>query len=346
MYIKRYTVAAFLLMAALGAYVYAYVTQETTTLDFFGIPLPALSIAIWVVIPLFVLYIASVLHMSFYSLLGSINLRKYEKDYERVLDLIVDAYLGKKDRKHTFKTAPYSLLGKLLDNSTIFPNNNITFNYDNEKTQKMSKVLKVIEDIKSGEVVDLKQFHLSNENDLMIQNERNRYKKGDLTAEIILSNPSKYDDVLRKEAYIDYVKSASLVNIEKYKALLGKEAFYAIIARVNADDFTLEIKNETIISFLSTLKFTSEEYIQLSSVISNGAMIPDQRIKLFELLSDENDDVTEAYLYTLFDLEMLSLANEILANSQADEYQNFKAYSTLKECNKNFSIELFVSYKC
>ena len=342
MYIKRYTVAAFLLMAALGAYVYAYVTQDTTTIDFFGIPMPSLSIAIWVVVPLFILYIASVLHISFYSFLGNINTRKYEKDYEKVLDLIIDAYLGKKDRNHAFKTAPYSLLGKLLDNSTIFPNNNITFDYDNEKTQKMSKVLNIIEDIKKGEVADLKSFNLSIDNDLVIQNERNRYKKGDLTVETILSNPTKYDDVLRKEVYVTYVKSASLANIEKYKALLTKEAFDVIISRVNADDFTLEINNETLINFIETLEFTADEYMKLSKLLSNSAMIPDQRIKLFELLSDKNDDAMDAYLYTLFDLEMLAPANEILTNSQANEYQNFKAYSALKECNKNFSIELFV----
>jgi len=342
MYIKRYTIAAFILMVAFGAYVYAYVTQDTTSLDLFGIPFPSLLIAIWVVIPLFVLYVASVLHMSFYSLLGNINTRKYEKDYEKVLDLIIDAYLGKKDRNHTFKTPPYSLLGRLLDNSTIFPNSNITFNFDNEKTQKITKVLNAIDDIKSGEVVDLKQYNLPNDNDLVVQNERNRYKNGELSDETILSNPNKYDDVLRAEVYITYVKSASLSNIEKYKALLSKEAFYNIISRVNADDFTLEISNETIISLLDTLDFTSKEYINLSSIIAGGSMIPDQRIKLFELLSDKRDDVMVAYLYTLFDLEMLSLANEIIDNAQADEYENFKAYRALKECNKNFNIELFV----
>jgi len=342
MFIKRYTIASFALMALVGGYVYFYISQETTTVDFFGIPLPSFSIALWVVVPLFFLYIASVLHMSFYSLLGSMNVRKYEKDYDKVLDLIVDAYLGKKDREHHFKTPPYSLLGRLLDNSTIFPNNNITFKHDSEKTQKMSEVLNLIEDIKSGKVVELKQHNLQLDNPLVIQNERNRYKSGELTAEAILSNAPKYDESLKKEVYSDFVKTATLQNIEKYKALTTKTSFNNILLRVNADEFTLEVSNETILSFMSYIEFSKKEFIELSSFISHTNMIPEQRIRLFESLSDENDIVVDAFLYTLFDLEMITAVDEILDISQPDEYQNFKAYRTLKECHKNFSIEIFV----
>ena len=59
-------------------------------------------------------------------------------------------------------------------------------------------------------------------------------------------------------------------------------------------------------------------------------------------LSEKDDEATPAYLYTAFDLEMIDLANEILDASQPDEYKNFRAYKALKECNKNYNIDLFV----
>lgn len=326
-------------MALVGAFVYTYVTPETTTIDFFGIPLPALSIAVWVVVPLFILYIASVLHFSFYSFLGSMNLRKYDKDYDKLMDAIVEAYLGKKSRAHSFKTERYSLLGTLLENTALFPVGNIIANTDNEK---IVDVLQAIEKIKNGEVVDLKQYNLLMENELVVQNERNRYKTGELTAEMVLTNSTKYADVLKQEVYVDYVKSASIANIEKYKVLLTKEALYEILARVNADSFTLEINNDELVSLMHKLELSVNDYIKLSSVISHGGMIPEQRMRLFETLSDENEDIIPAYLYTLFDLEVLAPVDEILDNSQPDEYQKFKAYRALKECNKHFSIELFV----
>ena len=341
MHIKRYTIAAFILIFAVGAYVYTYVTQESMTLDFFGITLPSLSVALWVVVPLVILYIASVLHISFYSLLGGFKIRKYEKDYDKVLDLIVDAYLGKKDRKHEFKTSPYSLLGRLLDNSTIFPNGDIEFQFESEKTKKMREILNLINAIKAGEVVELKSYNLSADNPLVIQNNRNKYKKGELKAEDILSSASKYAKELIEDVYVDFVKTAPVSGIDKYKEFITLQAFYEVVARINAEENTIEMSNEALITLLSGLDVTRDDYLRISRIAAEH-MIPEQRIKLFEMLSTEDDEAMDAYLYTLYDLEMVTPANDILDLSQPEEYQKFKAYRALKECGKQFSIELFV----
>ena len=71
-------------------------------------------------------------------------------------------------------------------------------------------------------------------------------------------------------------------------------------------------------------------------------MLPEERMKLFESLSDTNEEAMDAYLFTLFDLEMLAPADEILEISQPEEYLNFKAYRALKDCNKHYNINLFI----
>jgi hypothetical protein len=292
----------------------------------------------WVSVPLLLLYLASVAHMAFYSLLGSFKLRKYEKDYEKIIDSIVEAYLGKKERNYTYKTQRYKLLGSLVDNTNLFPKNELVGSTNNEK---INNVIKLIDDIKNGEVVDLKKYSLLPSNPMIIQNERNRYKKGDLSAETILSHSDKYDEVLCKEIYIEFVKTAQLYSIEKYKSFLTKESLFELLARINGDENTLEISNESLISIFKVIDLDKKDYLKISSALSLG-MIPEQRMKLFESLSDENEDAMDAYLFTLFDLELLAPADEILENTQSDEYLNFKAYRALKECNKNFNINLFV----
>ncbi|WP_457749029.1 hypothetical protein [Sulfurimonas sp.] len=339
MYIKRYTIAALVWMGLVGWYVYAYVTQGSMSIDLFGIPMPSLSIALWVIVPIFILYLASVAHMTFYSMIGNFRLRKYEKDYEKLINAIVDAYLGKKERNYSFKTERYSLLGTLIENSVIYPTGTLLDKVNNEK---IDTVLQVIQSIKNGEVADLKPYNLPSDNELVIQNERNRYKKEQISAESILANCTKYDDSLCKEVYIDYVKTAPLNGIKKYKSFLTKEALHVILSRINADENTLEITNEDLIDLFKKLDFNKKDYIEISSILSKGGMIPEQRMKLFEMLSDENEDAMDAYLYTLYDLEMIAPANAILDNSQLDEYSNFKAYRALKECGKNFSINMFV----
>jgi hypothetical protein len=339
MYMKRYTIAALIFMTLVGGYVYAYITQNTMSIEFFGVLSPQLSIAVWVTLPLLILYIATLFHISFHSFLGSLKLRKYEKDFQNIVDAIADAYLGKTDKHYIFKTERYKLIGGLIENTKLLPMSNLE---EKTSSEKLNTVLLLIKKIRDGEVVDLKKQNLQINNELAIQNERNRYKKGEITSEEILSNSVKYADILCKEVYVDFVEKAPLNTIEKYKSFLTKEALYKILARVNADSFTLEIPNETILSFLEKLDLKKEDYIKLSSVLSEGGMIPEQRIKLFEMLSDENEDIIDAYLFTLFDLEMLAPANAILDNSQANEYQNFKAYRALKENNQNFNISLFV----
>ena len=339
MYIKRYTIAALVWIGLVGWYIYAYVTQESMSIDLFGVPMPSLSVALWVVTPIFVLYLASVAHMTFYSMIGNFRLRKYEKDYEKLINAIIDAYLGKKERKYTFKTDRYKLLGTLLQNSIIYPTDEMVGKIDDER---VTTVLKVIQDIKNGDVTDLKPYNLPSDNELVIQNERNRYKKGQITIDSILSNCTKYDDALCKEVYTDYVKTTALNGIKKYDSFLTKEALHVILSRINADENTLEISNDELIELFKKLDLSKKDYIEISSILAKGGMIPEQRMKLFEIVSDENEDAMNAYLYTLYDLEMIAPANAILDNSQADEYQNFKAYRALKECAKNFSINIFV----
>ncbi|MDK9693831.1 MAG: hypothetical protein OEL19_06265 [Sulfurimonas sp.] len=338
MHLKKYTIASFLLMILCGWYVYAFITQESMSIDIFGFVLPPLSVAALVVLPMILLYIASMLHMSFYALMGVLKLRKYEKDHEKMVDSIVDAYLGKENRSHSFKTQKYQLLGSLVDNATIFPTTEFHAEVDNKK---INDVLSVINSIKNGEVADLRRYALISSNAIIIQNERNRYKKGMLSAEDILNSPNRYDVSLCKEVYADFVKKAPLHAIEKHKSMLTKEALFAILSRINADSNTLVVSNEILISLFKEMKLTSSEYIDASRKLSRS-MLPEQRMKLFELLSNEDEVAMEAYLFTLFDLEMLTPAKEVLDAFSADEYPRFRAYSSLRECGKYFDIKLFI----
>jgi len=338
MYLKRYTIAAFLLMLLTGLYVNFYISSESVGMDFFGIPLPALSIAIWVVVPLFVLYIASVFHMAFYSILGGFKLRRYEKDYEMMLDAISDAYLGKKEAKHYFKTPRYQLLGSLVEHTAMFPTHDVSLQSDNEK---INSVVKLIEDVKNGDIVDLKKYALEATNPLVLQNNRNRYVKGEINSEDILSNPDKYSPELLHEAYGDFVETSPLYAIEKYKEFLSKESLFKVLARINADENRLEVSNEALIELFETVELSDKEYIEASVILSHD-MIPEQRMKLFEAMSAKNDDIMSAYLYTLYDLEMLEAADIILEISQPEEYANFKAYQALKKHDEHYSINLFI----
>ena len=338
MYLKRYTTASFLLIVIVGWYVYAFVTQDSYAINLFGVQLPSISIAVLISIPLIILYIGSLFHMAFYSFLNGLNNKKYEKDNEKFIDSIVDAYLGKQDRSRVYKTDRYKLLGKVIDNSNLMATSTLKPDTPNEK---INNVLEIIEELKNGKIVNLKKYSLEVSNQLTIINQRNMYKNGDLSAENILNARDKYTKSFLEEVYIDFVKESPLYAIDKYKENLTQEALFIILGRINADENTLEITNDELMSLFSHLELNSDDYIAISRAVSLN-MVPEQRIKLFERLSESSEEMLGAYLYTLFDLEMLSPAEELLNNTQQDEYLNFKSYRALKECGKNFNIDLFV----
>ena len=340
MYIKRYSIAAFILMALIGSYFYISFPNEKLAVSLMGINLPSLHIAVWIVLAMVVLYLSTVAHMLYYSIIGSFKLRKFRKDSETFVDSVSDALLGRIERNHSYKTERYGVFAKVVDAAHLDVFKEIPATGD----EKLDQTIALINKIKNGEHVDLKKYRLSQKNPLVQQNDLNAYNTGVIAEEQVLNDADKYSQELVSLAFTNYVKTAPLNLIDKYKSFLTKTVLFNIVARVNADENILDISTEHLIYILSEVELEEECFINLSATLSNN-MLPDERIKLFKQLSDENDIAIPAYLYTLFDLEMIAPAEEILENSQPDEFISFKAYKALKDCHKNFAIDLFIPHK-
>jgi len=338
MYMRRYTLGAFLLMALIGWFVYSFVTQQNLHIDIMGVNLPSLPVAAWVVIALFLLYLATIMHMIYYSIVGNFRLRKYNKDYNHFLETLRAALLGEEHRHHNFKTERYALLGKLIDNSILIPSKDLTYIGDEE----IDKVLEIIRKVNNGESVNLSRLRLASTNELEMRNNNNRFENGDLSDENILNHSKRYSEELCKKAYKHYAEVVPFSSIDAYKSFMTMEVLEVVLKRINADEKPLDISNDEMISLMKEMDLDKNDYIRISAILSDR-IVPEQRMKLFEKLSENNDEAMHGYLYTLFDLEMLEPANEILINSQTNEFIKFKAYSSLKSCNKNFDIRLFIN---
>jgi hypothetical protein len=341
MSIKRYTIAAFLFMLFVGWFVQVYISQDIRSIDFFGIQLPPMPIALWVVAPLFLLYLASLLHMGSCSISKMMELRRYRKDYEQLTQAIRDALLGKKNRRTSYRTERYATIGTIIDKCDIIPTEKLNKS-DNETIQS---ALTLIRDVDNGEAVDLRKFSLEHDNPIAVKYHTMRYKHGDVIAEDILSKPERFSKELASQAYKDFVTTASIASIIKYKQYMTKEALVSILGRIDAKVNPLTIDNEVLFDLIQKVTITEDEYI-CGSIILSKTMMPEQRINLFERLSNANEDATAAYIYTLYDLEVVDAANDLLDGSRENEFPQFRAYRALKEANKTFSINLFTPKVC
>lgn len=337
MQLKRYTIASLIFIFLVGIAAYS-VDTGTISFDLMGIHFPNLPIAFWVAVPVALMYFVSILHMAFHALLGSLKLKKLDRDNDKMVDALRDALLGVKDRNYTYKSDAYKLLGKVIDNSIILPFETLR-DIGNEK---IDEALDVLRDVKEKKKVDLKKFHLAASTSIAIQNNLNRFERGELNADEVLSRSDTYGDIVCMKAYESYVKSASVGSVLKYKQLFNIQSLCNFVERINSGSNGIEMGNDELISLFKSLKLTSRDYIDLSIAMAKN-MIPEQRMRLFENLSETNDDAMEGYFYTLYDLQMIDTANEILNNTSKDDYLIFKAYRDLKRANKHYDIALFIT---
>lgn len=340
MQLKRYSIASLILMILVATAVYS-IDNGSISFDLLGMHFPNLPVAFWVVVPLVIMYLASLLHMGVYALVGNFKLRRLDKDHEKMIDALRDSLLGVKDRNYVYKSDSYKLMGKLIDNALILPYETLRI----VGNEKIDEALEVMRDVKEKKKVDIKKFHLPATTSIAIQNNLNRFERGEMDADSVLSRPDSYGEIVCAKAYESYVKTASVGAVMKFKHLFTKASLIDFVQRINASENGIQMSNEELASIFSSLKLNNSDWIDLSEAMSKN-MLPEQRIRLFEMLSENNDDAMEGYLYTLYDLQMIDTANEILNNTSNNDYLIFKAYRDLKRANKHYDIAIFLRRSC
>jgi len=337
MYLKRYTLGTLAFLLFIGWYISQFLGyHQDVSISFFGIHLPALPIAVLVLIPVVVLYLASVLHMLYYSVKSFFKLRNYQKDYDKLIDVIVDELLFK-EQKHRFKTARYELLGQVLENTSMMSKGAL----QETSNEKINTVLKLLNELKEGKTVELKKFNLSEDNPLVLQNQKNRMLNLDLSSEEILNKSEKYSQDILEKAFVNYAAEAPMYAIEKYQEYISKDALFIILARVNSEENILDVSNESLLALMDRVELDKSDYLSISKELSIH-MVPEQRMRLFELLCEQDEEAQDAYLYTLFDLEMIDTAKEFLETIGSEDAMKFRAYLALKEAGQTYSINLFI----
>lgn len=334
MHLKKYTFLSFLLIAAIGGLTF-YQVDARYTLNVFGIPVN-LPIAVWIVLPMVLLYVASLFHMAYYSFVRHLKERKYQKDYKTLVNSVYRAIFHE-PKKNYYKTAEFKNIGAVTDRSNIILNE---FNFDC-KEDMLRKAVEYIKDIKRGDYVDIKDIELSPKNPINLKNLENKMNQEPTYSGVILKKCDDFGEDMCKKALKVYITYADILKIKDYAKIFDKEILFEFIKSVKKRKLTLNINEMIYILKESKIELNEKDYIDLAREVKT-IYHPDERIKLFGLLKNENEKVEAAYIYTLLDLEMVDRAKQELENSQEDEFLNLKAFLELKECGKNYPLKLFI----
>ncbi|NOX15511.1 MAG: fatty-acid--CoA ligase [Epsilonproteobacteria bacterium] len=333
--IKRYVLLSIVYMLAIGLYVYSF-NGDKYTLDLYALSVN-LPIAIWIVVPTFILFLASISHLAFYSFKDFFYNRALQKDYDTFINVSKSRIIGEESNLK-FKTKWFKTPGQVIKIFGYMKKADI----QNLENEELKQYCQLVDDIQNGKYEDIKKYKLSSENELFIQNEKNKLKDEPKYCYSILKNCKNLDSKLCKLAYNELVSIGTFSEIKKYDFHIDKAIFRRMMERYldEEDDFDIDINS--IEKMLEQFNANSEDYLELAQEIK-VKLDPDALIKLFRKLYNEKGQLAaNAYLYTLYELQMIDKVREILDNSDEDEFLKFKTLLFLRDHGKTIDTVKFL----
>ena len=329
-----YIIASIILMAIVGVFVYM-VNPGNYTYNELGFPLE-LPIALWIVLPMFALMLASLLHMMFYGTKNFFKFKKWESDTNTLDDALYWSLLHE-PQAHKFNLPQLKQTASLLSVSSIKVNGKVA-----NSSEKLGEALSIVSAIERGEYVDLKAKKLSRvlstDNPLVKKNILNRLEQDEAFAEEVIQDKLSYDNTIFKVALNKFANVTTFTQAQKYLTFFDKESFMILIGRVTNEN-DLGLTKDILDKFIVELEPTLDcgDYLQISTLMMRQ-LSPDENLLVWKEYQSKYSKAEIAYLYLLFEYEMIDKAGDYLREHGEDDFKRFRALYELKKEDKKYKI--------
>ena len=291
-----------------------------------------LPVAVWVALPVAVLALLAILHIAYHGYAFYRYKKWIKKDSQLYKDLAKETLLGFDSNKE-FKTDAYKIASQVT--RSISPWNE--FKEMGVDDAELNNIMQTIKSIKNNEIVDLKKFRLAKDSKINILNELNKIEQLPTYYLDLLKNHD-LNDTLKKAAVAKLIKTANFSDIKRANLDLTSEEIMTIIARFVNDE--IDLSSDEIFDLLNNVKVTKAQYDKAAIVLKNK-LKPNAFIGIFEKQKNIQADADEAYVYALFELQMLDKVREAIENSDPDEFKEIKVLLFLRDNGKMVPSSLF-----
>jgi hypothetical protein len=292
-------------------------------------------IYVWILLPMAVLLVFTVIHMIFYSLKSYFKLKKWHRDADTLDDALYWSMVNEpKEQKYVIPEIANSAL--LLGQSKLEIVDSVE-----GLSPRLSKVLNLINKIKNGEYVDLKENKMakvfSEGNPLLIQNRLNRLLTDDKFVEEVMKSSASYSDPVRMKALEIFASKETFFKARKYAKTFDVPNLFVMLERLNSEE-DMELTSDILDDFVAALKLTCNEYTKIA-YITKKHFSPDENLTLFKKYQSEHPKAQSAYLYLLFEYELMDKVGAYLEEYDEHEFIKARALYELKKGDKNYKIE-------
>jgi len=337
MRIGLYTFASLALIGLIAAFAYT-INSGNFVYEIAGINLN-FPIALWVAIPMLILLVMTIFHMIYHGTKGYFTRRRWIRDANELQDALYWSLL-QEPKIHQFSIPEIKRSAGLLSVSALDVQDTTE-----GLSEKLSKTINWVKKIQEGEYIDLKEKKvakfLSSSNPLVMQNTLNKLEDNAEFAESVLLSKDEYSQEIVSKALKILVDKESLFKIRKFASMLNGSYLTQILERADAgEDVGLTADN---VAFLcQQLDLQCADYLRLArSTITK--LTPDENLILFKKLAAEKENAQNAYLYLLFQYEMLDEVKAYLEESEENEFKPFRALYILKKGKYNYRVSDIIS---
>jgi len=333
MRLALYIFATFALMVIIAAFTYT-VNPDHYTIELMGINF-SFPVAVWIVLPMLLLLIFTLVHMFFYGLKNYFILKKWQKDANTLEDALYWSLVNEpKEQKYGIDVVGNS--ASLLGKASL----NITDNMEG-LTPRLTRVVNIIQKIKNGDYIDLKEEKMTKVfnvgNPILTQNRLNRLESDDKFVADVLKSTSEFTEIVKAEALETFARKENFVKAQKYAKVFDIKSFFTMLERVTEED-NLELTPEILTDFVKALDLSCQDFIKIVSV-TKKYFNPEENLTLFRSYQIENPKAQNAYLYLLFEYELLEQVAIYLNEEEENEFIKFRAFYQLKQENTKYKLE-------
>ena len=333
--IKRYIVLALIFITAVGLYVFSF-NGQSFTLEALGVSL-SLPVAAWIVLPVAILMIATVLHLFYYYVKHFMEVRAHKRDYEAFLKAAKQSLLYESESVD-YKTPWFKLPNALMAQMEL-KKGATTSEIEHEE---LRGIIELVNRVRGGEFVELKKYRLRQDNPLTIQNQLNKLLSNpQMASEILKDENSNKESELYKKARELVLSGSAYSEIERLNLALDEKDLLLVLRRYVAEEDALYMENDALENLLKSESLSRKGLIEAAQILQKK-LTPDGIVALFEKLYNARSEASDAYLYLLFELQMIDRAREILENSEAEDFKEFKLLLFLRDHGKHCETSFFV----
>ncbi len=338
MRIGLYFFSSLILTGIVGAYIHS-LALEPHTQRLFGVVFTDVPISVWLVLPMLILLFFTLMHMMFYSMKNYFGIKKWSKDALALQDALYWSIL-KEPKELKFMKKEIRSSAILLRKATI----NVSGSVEGI-SEKVADALALVKDIERGEYIDLKERKLdkkiSKQNPIYIQNTINRLDVDPKFVEEVLLASECYSKETVKKALGLFAAKETFFKAKKFVKLYDIENFFVMIKRGTSGE-DIGMNEEMILFFINELPFACVEYMHLAK-LTVRKLSPDKNLRFFKALQKNDENASNAYLYMLFEYEMLDAIEEYLEEHVDHEFTRYRALYTLKRNDSKYKMDSLIN---